>query len=66
MTEKKIVYVNEWQGDDKNNGLSANEAVLTRERALEVSRRERTDGFDITGSWAFILKTTRLLPAENS
>ncbi len=40
MTEKKIVYVNEWQGDDKNGGLSANEAVLTRERAQEGRRAE--------------------------
>jgi hypothetical protein len=48
MTEEKWVYVRE-NGDDKNNGLTEKTAVRTRERALEVSRRERTDVFDIRG-----------------
>jgi hypothetical protein len=51
--EVKLVHVNEWQGSDKNDGLSENTPVLTRKRADEIRRKERTQGLRIIGSEAF-------------
>ena len=51
--EVKLVHVNEWQGNDKNDGLSENTAVLTRKRADEIRRKAKTQGVSIIGSETF-------------
>ena len=51
--KKKIVYIRELQGNDENDGLSDGTPVLTKKRALEIARKEKTQGFDIRGTAAF-------------
>ena len=51
--EKKAVYLNEWRGDDKNNGLSFDTPVLTWARAVKISVGEKTQAFNIFGSEAY-------------
>ena len=55
----KTVYFNEWQGDDKNDGLASERAVYSRKRGLEVARRKRTQSFDIRGNAPYIEKITQ-------
>ena len=52
--EKKTVHVNEWKGRDEDDGLGDDTPVLTRKRALEIARKEKTQGFKIVGTEAFI------------
>ena len=39
--KEKTVYVNQWQGNDANDGLSEDTAVLTRKRVLEIRRKKK-------------------------
>ena len=39
--KEKTVYVNQWQGNDANDGLSEDTAVLTRKRVLEIRRKNK-------------------------
>jgi hypothetical protein len=56
--KEKTVYVNQWQGKVENDGLSENTPVLTRERADEIRRKEKTQGLKIVGTadfkWRFL------------
>ena len=54
---KPATNFNEWQGDDKNDGLAR--AVYSPKRGLKVARRERTQSFDIRGNAAYIEKSAR-------
>jgi hypothetical protein len=54
----KTVFLNEWQGDDKNDGLASDKPVFTRERGLKIAVREGAQAFDIRGSAAYIEKIT--------
>ena len=51
--EKKAVYLSEWHGDDKNDGLSFGTPILTWARAVKISVREKTQAFNIFGSEAY-------------
>ena len=51
--EEKTVHVNEWQGNDKNDGLSEKTPVLTRKRAMEIARKEKTQILKVVGSGTF-------------
>jgi hypothetical protein len=56
---KKTVYLNEWHGDDKNEGLSPDDAVLTWGCALRIAVREGADAFDIKGTKAYVEQIAR-------
>ena len=50
----KKVHLNEHRGDDKNDGLSKDEPVLTWKRANMISHRQGTQQFKTTGTKAYI------------
>jgi hypothetical protein len=53
METKKTVYVNGWQGKDTNDGLSENTPVLTKKRATEIRRNQKTQELKIVGTADF-------------
>ncbi len=50
----KKVHLNEYRGNDNNDGLSRDEPVLTWKRANMISRKHGTQQFKITGTKAYI------------
>ena len=58
---KKAVYLNEEDGDDKNDGLSPETAVLTGDRALDAASDEKTQEFDINGSDGYLARINAVL-----
>ena len=48
--KEKTVYVNEWQGKNSNDGLSEDAPVLTKKRAYEIRRKEKTQALKIVGT----------------
>ena len=48
--KEKTVYVNQWQGNDANDGLSEDTAILTRKRVLEIRRKKKTEALKIVGT----------------
>jgi hypothetical protein len=53
MTTKRTVYLSE-RGDDENDGLTAQTAVLTGDRAVKIALRKKTQEFDVSGSEAYV------------
>jgi hypothetical protein len=54
MTTKRTVYLSEG-GDDENDRLTAQTAVLTGDRAVKkIALRKKTQEFDVSGSDAYI------------
>ena len=51
--KEKTVYVNQWQGKDTNNGVNEDTPVLTRKRATEIQRKEKTQALKIIGTADF-------------
>ena len=48
----KTVYLSE-RGDDKNDGLTPQKPVFTGKRAIQISLKEKTQVFHITGNEAY-------------
>jgi len=53
MATKRTVYLSE-RGDDDNDGLTAETAVLTGDRAVKIALRKKTLDFDVSGSEAYV------------
>ena len=51
--KEKTVYVNQWQGNDANDGLSEDAPVLTRKRAEQIQRKKKTQALKIVGTANF-------------
>ena len=49
----KTVYLSE-RGDDKNGGLTAETAVLSGKRAVEVALKEGARAFNVTGGQTYV------------
>ena len=49
----KTVYLSE-RGDDKNDGLTPETAVLSGKRAVQVALKEGARAFNVTGSHTYV------------
>jgi hypothetical protein len=59
----KTVYLRE-KGNDKNDGLTSETAVCTAKRAVQVSRKEKMQQFNISGSLDYHIRIRAELENE--
>jgi hypothetical protein len=62
MTGRQI-FLSE-RGDDKNDGLTAETPVLTGDRAVKISIKEKGTSFHLTGSDAYVKRMNVELEAK--
>ena len=58
----KAVYLSE-RGEDKNDRLSLEKAVLTGKRAVAIALKEKTRGFHVNGNAAYVRRMNAELEA---